>query len=91
MMYYSVFHKHRKELFKSVHMLVHLNLAISLFLAYLVFAAGAEPGTSSKVQDPVCVLSYSPVLHSSLAVGCMCSSSGNTTVLVPCCILLDVV
>ena len=42
---------HRKALLQSVHMLIHLNLAISLFLAYLVFAAGAEPGTSSRVSN----------------------------------------
>ena len=39
----------RKALLTSVHFFVHLNLAISLFLAYLVFVLGIELARSSTV------------------------------------------
>ena len=39
----------RKKLFSSVHYFVHLNLAISLLLGYVVFMFGIELGTASKV------------------------------------------
>ena len=45
----------RKKLFKAVHMFVHLNLAISLLLGYLVFMFGIETATSSTVS----IMSYS--------------------------------
>ena len=40
----------RKKLFHAVHMIVHLNLAISLLLGYLVFMLGIETATSSTVS-----------------------------------------
>ena len=40
----------RKKLFSSVHYFVHLNLALSLLLGYVVFMFGIELGTSSKVS-----------------------------------------
>ena len=39
----------RKTLFTEVHNLVHLNLAIALFVAYLVFAVGVELGAKNEV------------------------------------------
>ena len=41
---------YRKKLFHAVHMFVHLNLAISLLLGYLVFMFGIETATSSTVS-----------------------------------------
>ena len=46
---------YRKNLFVAVHYFVHLNLAISLLLGYVVFIFGIELGTSSKV----CMYLYS--------------------------------
>ena len=45
----------RKKLFSSVHYFVHLNLAISLLLGYIVFIFGIELGTSSKVYNPLSI------------------------------------
>ena len=39
----------RKKLFTAVHYFVHLNLAISLLLGYVVFMFGIELGTSTRV------------------------------------------
>ena len=44
----------RKKLFNAVHMFVHLNLAISLLLGYLVFMFGIETATSSTVSMMSC-------------------------------------
>ena len=41
---------HRKKLFQAVHMFVHLNLAISLLLGYLIFMFGIETATGSAVS-----------------------------------------
>ena len=40
---------YRKKLFIAVHNFVHLNLAISLLVGYLVFALGVELAASNKV------------------------------------------
>ena len=40
----------RKKLFTAVHNFVHLNLAIALFLAYLVFAIGVDLGSRDTVS-----------------------------------------
>ena len=45
----------RKKLFSSVHNFVHLNLAISLLLGYVVFMFGIELGTGSKVYNPLSI------------------------------------
>lgn len=37
-----------KKLLRSVHLLVHLNLAISLFCGYFVFATGVETASGSR-------------------------------------------
>ena len=44
----------RKKLLEEVHYFVHLNLALSLLLGYVVFMLGMELGTSSKVRKVVC-------------------------------------
>ena len=44
---------YRKKLFQAVHMFVHLNLAISLLLGYLVFMVGIETATGSAVSIAV--------------------------------------
>ena len=44
-----VFLSCRKKLFSAVHYFVHLNLAISLLLGYVVFVFGIELGTSTRV------------------------------------------
>jgi len=41
----------RKKLFTSVHYFIHLNLAISLCLGYVVFVAGVEPARANRVGD----------------------------------------
>ena len=41
---------YRKSLFSAVHNFVHLNLAITLFIGYLVFAVGIELGARNKVS-----------------------------------------
>ena len=38
-----------KQLFTSVHYFVHLNFALCLLLAYIVFAVGIETATRNKV------------------------------------------
>ena len=40
----------RRELFQKVHYFIHLNLAITLFLAYLMFVVGVEPARASAVS-----------------------------------------
>ena len=40
-----------KQLFTAVHYFVHLNLALSLLLGYIVFMFGIELGTSSTVSE----------------------------------------
>ena len=39
----------RKELFIAMHNFVHLNLAIALFVGYLVFAVGVELAADNDV------------------------------------------
>ena len=39
-----------KKLFTAVHNFVHLNLAIALFIGYLVFAVGVEFAKDNKVE-----------------------------------------
>jgi hypothetical protein len=39
----------RKKLFTAVHNFIHLNLAISLLIGYLVFALGVELAASNKI------------------------------------------
>ena len=41
---------YRRELFQKVHYFIHLNLAITLFLAYLMFVVGVEPARASAVR-----------------------------------------
>ena len=41
---------YRNSLLKGIHNFVHLNLAIALFLALLVFVSGIETGTDDKVR-----------------------------------------
>ena len=40
----------RKELLKSVHYFVHLNLCISLILAYILFVAGVDNAIRNRVS-----------------------------------------
>ena len=42
----------RKKLFSTVHNFIHLNLSISLFMAYVIFAVGIEMATSNQVGKP---------------------------------------
>lgn len=35
---------------KGIHNFIHLNLAIALFLALLVFVSGIEPATENRVR-----------------------------------------
>ena len=42
---------HRKKIFHAVHYFIHLNLALSLLLGYVVFMAGIEAGTHNRVSD----------------------------------------
>ena len=45
----SVFSVCSKKLFSTVHNFVHLNLAISLFVAYMIFAVCIELATRNEV------------------------------------------
>ena len=40
----------RKKLFVDVYKFIHLNVAIALFLAYLVFAGGGKLGAKNPVR-----------------------------------------
>ena len=40
----------RKKLFSAVHNFVHLNLAIALFVGYLVFTIGVELAAKNEVM-----------------------------------------
>ena len=40
----------RRNLFSQVHYFIHLNLAIALFLAYLVFVLGIQLARKSEVR-----------------------------------------
>ena len=48
---YTFQNSYRKKLFNAVHYFVHLNLALSLLLGYVVFMIGIELGTSSTVCE----------------------------------------
>ncbi len=39
----------RKKLFNAMHLFVHLNLALALCLALVVFVAGVEPAAANEV------------------------------------------
>ncbi len=43
----------RKKLFESVNYFVHLNLAITLLLAFIVFVFGVELGNSTTVSTDI--------------------------------------
>ena len=49
-MYTTFFPFYRKQLFEKPHNFVHLNLAIALFLAFLVFVAGIESAKHNEVH-----------------------------------------
>ncbi len=51
----------RKKLFDAVHYFVHLNLALALCLALVVFVAGVEPAAANEV----------PLVHSKTSNGLM--------------------
>ena len=40
----------RNTLLKGIHNFIHLNLAIALFLALIVFVSGIETATKSEVS-----------------------------------------
>lgn len=42
---------HSKKLFSAVHNFVHLNLAIALFVGYLIFAFGVELAKDNEVLE----------------------------------------
>ena len=44
-----------KKLFQLVHYFIHLNLAISLFVGYLVFVTGIQTARHSVVRKCMCV------------------------------------
>ena len=48
--FHHCMHIHRRELFTKVHYFIHLNLSISLCLAYLTFVAGIEKGIAYEVS-----------------------------------------
>lgn len=41
----------RRELFAKVHYFIHLNLSITLCLAYITFVAGIEKGAAYQVSN----------------------------------------
>ena len=58
---------HRKKLFTpNLIRFIHLNLAISLFLAYLTFVAGVELARDHKVSECGCFC-LKIVLHHNLS------------------------
>ena len=48
-----------KKLFTAVHNFIHINLAIALFIGYLVFAVGVELAKDDEVYLS-CTCSQSP-------------------------------
>ena len=50
----------RKTIFKGIHNFIHLNLAIALFLALVVFVSGIEPAADSRVSIN-CTASYTSI------------------------------
>ena len=80
--------KHRNSLLKGIHNFVHLNLAIALFLALLVFVSGIEPGTEDEVRPSFYNLCYNFSLP--MYTECLYSSSCFITLLFHYCIHLDV-
>ena len=73
----------------AVHNFIHLNLAIALLAGYIVFAVGVELGTRNKVLSaigPINVQNKGFTLLDWVQVG-----HGHDSVLLPGCILVDVV
>ena len=52
------FVSYSKKLFSAVHNFVHLNLAISLFIGYLVFAVGIELAGHDRVLTYMYIYIY---------------------------------
>ena len=48
----------RKQLLGKPHNFIHLNLAIALFLAFLIFVAGIETAKNNVVYNKVCNFKY---------------------------------
>ena len=42
---------YRKMLFEGIHNFIHLNLAVALLLALIVFVGGIETATENEVRD----------------------------------------
>ena len=49
----------RRELFAKVHYFIHLNLSITLCLAYITFVAGIEKGATYQVSN----IQHNDMLH----------------------------
>ena len=49
-LYVCTYGIHRKTIFKGIHNFIHLNLAIALLLALIVFVSGIETATKSEVS-----------------------------------------
>lgn len=54
---------YRNSLFKGIHNFIHLNLAIALSLALLVFVCGIEGALNNKVSIRNFVYNYSNPSH----------------------------
>ena len=48
----------RKELFKSVHYFIHLNLSIALLLGYVAFLAGIDTAVGNRVSHVTISITY---------------------------------
>ena len=86
------YHKllNRKSILKGLHNFIHLNLTIALALALLVFVTGIETATESdvSVKNILKLYCFHAVLH---MVGWLCICGIFITLLLYCCVYLDVV
>ena len=73
-----------------MHYFIHLNLAISLFLAYLVFVFGIQLARENEVYETVDLVMNSLLLVAIyLLKGSMYICGSSTPVPIPVCLLLD--
>ena len=77
----------RKVLFTAVHNFVHLNLAVSLLVGYLVFALGVELAASNKVPKSYQIIYTVHNVTNTLDWLQVCD--GHDPVLLPGCLLMD--
>ncbi len=77
----------RKQLFNKVHYFVHLNLSISLLLAYFVFVVGIETAVGNRVTCN----DINHKVNIFFLTGWLCLSDRSPSLPIPGSLLLDAV